>query len=63
MAISTAIGTSAPMAMLLGLKGIDPEFAATLYSKGLFRHSDNRRQVAAYAGAGTVSMAERINRS
>lgn len=51
------------MAMLLGLKGIDPEFAATLYSKGLFRHSDNRRQVAAYAGAGTVSMAERINRS
>jgi transposase len=38
------------MAMLLGLKGIGPEFAAILYSEGLFRHFDNRRQVAAYAG-------------
>ncbi len=50
MAIPAAINTPAPMAMLLGLKGIGPEFAATLYSEGLFRHFDNRRQVAAYAG-------------
>ena len=50
MAIPAAINTPAPIAMLLGLKGIGPEFAATLYSEGLFRHFDNRRQVAAYAG-------------
>jgi transposase len=37
-------------AMLLGLKGIGPEFAAVLWSEGLSRHFDNRRQVAAYAG-------------
>lgn len=50
MAIPGAMGTRAPMAMLLGLKGIGPEFAAILHSEGLFRHFDNRRQVAAYAG-------------
>ncbi|MDX3810399.1 MAG: IS110 family transposase [Bosea sp. (in: a-proteobacteria)] len=37
-------------AMLLTLKGIGPEFAAVLWSEGLSRHFDNRRQVAAYAG-------------
>jgi transposase len=37
-------------AMLLNLKGIGPEFAAVLWSEGLSRHFDNRRQVAAYAG-------------
>lgn len=37
-------------AMLLGLKGIGPEFAAVLWSEGLSRRFDNRRQVAAYAG-------------
>jgi transposase len=42
--------TSAPAAMLLGLKGIGPEFASVLCSQGLFRHFDNRRQLAAYAG-------------
>jgi len=41
---------SAPTAMLVGLKGIGPEFAAALHSEGLFRNFDNRRQVAAYAG-------------
>ena len=40
----------APAAMLLDIKGIGPEFAAVLWSEGLFRHFDNRRQVAAYAG-------------
>ena len=41
---------SAPVAMLTQLKGIGPEFAAVLYSEGLFRSFDNRKQVAAYAG-------------
>lgn len=36
--------------MLLNLKGIGPEFATVLWSEGLSRHFDNRRQVAAYAG-------------
>jgi len=40
----------APAAMLLDIKGIGPEFAAILWSEGLFRHFDNRRQLAAYAG-------------
>lgn len=44
-------GTSASSAMmLLEIKGIGPEFAANLYAEGLFRHFDNRRQLAAYAG-------------
>jgi transposase len=37
-------------AMLVRLKGIGPETAAVLWSEGLFRQFDNRRQVAAYAG-------------
>ena len=32
------------------LKGIGPEFAAVLSLEGFYRHFDNRRQVAAYAG-------------
>jgi transposase len=40
----------APAAMLLDIKGVGPEFAAVLWSEGLFRHFDNRRQVASYAG-------------
>jgi transposase len=44
--------TKAPVApaMLLGVKGIGPEFAAVLWSEGLSRPFENRRQVAAYAG-------------
>jgi transposase len=42
--------TPTPAAMLQDIKGIGPEFAAILGSEGLFRHFDNRRQVAAYAG-------------
>lgn len=34
-------------ALLLSLKGIGPEFAAVLWSEGLSRKFDNRRQVAA----------------
>jgi transposase len=37
-------------AMLLRLKGVGPGIAGALWSEGLFRHFDNRRQVAAYAG-------------
>ena len=44
------VAVPAPAAMLLGIKGIGPEFAAILWSEGLFRHFDNRRQVASYAG-------------
>jgi transposase len=40
----------APATMLAGLKGVGPEFAAVLWSEGLFRSFGNRRQVAAYAG-------------
>src|SRR5689334_22382386 len=40
----------APAAMLLAIRGIGPEFAAILWSEGLFRHFENRRQIAAYAG-------------
>ncbi|OHV62810.1 transposase [Mesorhizobium sp. LCM 4577] len=36
--------------LLLAIKGVGAEFAAILWSEGLFRHFDNRRQVAAYAG-------------
>jgi len=39
-----------PAVMLLDIKGIGPEFASILWAEGLFRHFDNRRQVAAYAG-------------
>ena len=41
---------ASPAAMLARLKGIGPETAAVLWSEGLFRPFDNRRQVAAYAG-------------
>ena len=47
--VQQSVPTS-PAAMLLNLKGIGPEFTTILYSEGLFRHFDNRRQVASYAG-------------
>ena len=40
----------APAAMLLDIKGVGPEFAVILWSEGLFRQFDNRRQIASYAG-------------
>ena len=42
--------TPALAAMLHDVKGIGPEFAGILWAEGLFRHFENRRQVAAYAG-------------
>ena len=44
------IVATSPAAMLCNVKGIGPEFATILYSEGLFRHFDNRRQVGSYAG-------------
>jgi transposase len=49
--------------MLLGLKGIGEEAAAILWTEGLSRHFDNRRQVAAYAGlAPTPWQSGQVNR-
>lgn len=53
--LAAAPGSPAPRAkvtpaMLLALKGIGEESAAVLWSEGLYRHFDNRRQLAAYAG-------------
>jgi transposase len=47
---SQAQASQAPPVILQRLRGIGPEFAAVLWSEGLFRHFDNRRQLAAYAG-------------
>jgi transposase len=41
---SASQGAPAPAAMLLQLKGIGTEFATILWSEGLFRSFDNRRQ-------------------
>ena len=55
--------TPKPTAMLLAIKGVGPELAAILWSEGLCRHFDNRRQVAFYAGlAPTPWQSGAINR-
>ena len=41
-------GAGSPLA--IEGRGVGPEFAAVLWGEGLFRHFDNRRRVAAYAG-------------
>jgi transposase len=46
----TADTTPGRVEMLLRLKSIGPGIAGALWSEGLFRQFDNRRQVAAYAG-------------
>jgi transposase len=43
-------GMPTPAAMLLNIRGVGTEFAAVLHWEGLFRHFDNRRQIASYAG-------------
>lgn len=48
--LAAAEAVSPAPAMLLDLKGVGPESAAVLWSEGLSRHFDNRRQLAAYAG-------------
>lgn len=56
--------------MLTSVVGVGPEFASVLWSEGLFRHFDNRRQVAAYAGlaptpwqSGSVSREQGVSKS
>jgi transposase len=39
-----------PVAMLLALKSLGPNFAAVLWSEAFYRQFTNRRQVASYAG-------------
>ena len=45
-----AAAPESPARMLLEFKGIGAESAATLWLEALFRHFDNRRQLASYAG-------------
>lgn len=59
-----------PTALLLGLKGVGPEFASVLWSEGLCRSFANRRQVAAYAGlaptpwqSGTVDREQGVSKA
>jgi transposase len=70
MLLAAEHATPASPTMLLGIKGIGSEFAAILWSEGLFRHFDNRRQVAAYAGlaptpwqSGSVGREQGISKS
>jgi len=60
----------APMSMLVNIKGIGPEFAFVLWTEGFFRHFDNRRQLAAYAGlaptpwqSGSVNREQGVSKS
>lgn len=57
-------------AMLLRLKGVGPDFAETIWSECLYRHFDNRRQLAAYAGlaptpwqSGSISREQGVSQS
>lgn len=55
--------TPSPMALILAIKGIGPELAATLWTEGLHRAFTNRRQLAAYAGlAPTPWRSGKVNR-
>ncbi len=50
MLAAQAEGQESAPATLHRLRGIGAEFAAVLWSEGFFRHFDNRRQLASYAG-------------
>jgi transposase len=49
-AASVEAAAPQPVAMLLALKGLGPDFTSVLWSEGLSRHFSNRRQIASYAG-------------
>jgi transposase len=56
--------------MLLDFKGVGPELASVLWLEGLFRHFDNRRQLASYAGlaptpwqSGSVSREQGVSKA
>ena len=68
--LAEARPVSREIAMLSNVVGIGPEFAAVLWGECLFRHFDNRRQVAAYAGlaptpwqSGSIDRDQGIGRS
>ena len=59
-----------PPVVLQKLRGIGPEFAMVLWSEGFFRHFDNRRQLASYAGlaptpwqSGTVAREQGVSKA
>lgn len=65
-----AASKPSPVTMLLDIKGVGAEFAAVLWSEGFFRHFDNRRQLAAYAGlapkpwcSGSISQKQGISKA
>jgi transposase len=49
-AVSDEAEDSSPAALLLRLKGIGRQIASVLSLEGFYRHFNNRREVAAYAG-------------
>jgi transposase len=49
-ATSEAAGPGTPAVALTRLKGVGGELGSLLWLEALFRHFDNRRQIAAYAG-------------
>jgi transposase len=49
-ASAPAVAQPSPAALLMSLKGIGPEFAASLWTEGLCRSFANRRQAGAYGG-------------
>lgn len=60
----------APVALLMSLRGIGPEFAAVLWTEGLCRSFANRRQAAAYAGltptpwqSGTIAREQGVSKA
>jgi transposase len=59
-----------PAAMLMDLRGIGAESASAIWLEGLFRHFQNRRQIAAYAGlaptpwqSGTINREQGISKA
>jgi transposase len=57
-------------ANLMQLRGVGPDFASVIWSEGLYRHFDNRRQLASYAGlsptpwqSGSISNEQGISKS
>lgn len=70
LSLATQAEVPTPAKMLMDLKGIGAEFATVLWTEGLFRRFDNRRQLAAYAGlaptpwqSGTIDREQGVGKS
>lgn len=70
LAATTGEKIPTPAKMLMALNGIGAESAMRVWSEGLYRHFDNRRRVAAYAGfaptpwqSGTIEREQGIAKS